>query len=57
MKIQKKIWGGGGRGRGRVWGVRVDVIEELKSFWENSQKKISGGGGVGVGGGGGSGWV
>ena len=23
----------------------MDVIEELKSFWENSQKKISGGGG------------
>ena len=36
MKIQKKIFfgGGGGRGvsgRGRVrWGVRVDVNEELK---------------------------
>ena len=29
----------------------MDVIEELKSFWENSQKKNSGGGG-GVG----SGW-
>ena len=42
--------GGGGMGRGRVWGVRVDVIEELKSFWENSQKKIQGGG-VGLGGG------
>ena len=54
MKIKKKkILGGGGRGRGRVWGVRVDVIEELKSFWENSQKKNSGGGGVGLGGGGG----
>ena len=24
----------------------MDVIEELKSFWENSQKKISGGGSV-----------
>ena len=23
----------------------MDVIEELKSFWENSQKKILGGGG------------
>ena len=35
----------------------MDVIEELKSFWENSQKKNSGGGG-GVGlGGGGSGWM
>ena len=56
VKIQKKNWGGEGRGRGRVWGVRVDVIEELKSFWENSQKKISGGGGgVGLGGGGGQG--
>ena len=32
----------------------MDVIEELKSFWENSQKKNSGGGGgVGLGGGGG----
>ena len=31
----------------------MDVIEELKSFWENSQKKkIRGGGGVGFGGGG-----
>ena len=40
MKIQKKKIGvGEGGGRGRVWGVRVDVIEELKSFWENSQKK------------------
>ena len=29
-KFKKKIWGGGGRGRGRVWGVRVDVNEELK---------------------------
>ena len=49
----KKNWGGGGRGRGRVWGVRVDVIEELKSFWENSQKKnFRGGGSVGGGGGG-----
>ena len=44
--------GEGGGGRGRVWGVRVDVIEELKSFWENSQKKISGGGGGSVWGGG-----
>ena len=52
MKIQKKkIWGGGGRGRGWVWGVRVDVIEELKSFWENSQKKKFSGG-VCLGGGG-----
>ena len=32
----------------------MDVIEELKSFWENSQKKISGGRGL-LGGGGGGG--
>ena len=30
----------------------MDVIEELKSFWENSQKKNFRGGGVGLGGGG-----
>ena len=30
----------------------MDVIEELKSFWENSQKKIQGGGSVWGGGGG-----
>ena len=29
----------------------MDVIEELKSFWENSKKKFQGGG-VGLGGGG-----
>ena len=59
MKIhKKKIRGGGVR---LVWegGQGVDVNEELK-FWENSQKKSSGGGG-GVGRGGGrsggrSGW-
>ena len=51
MKIQKKKLGWGGRGRGRVWGVRVDVIEELKSFWENSQKKNFRGGGSVWGGG------
>ena len=34
VKIQKKKnWGGGVRGRGQVWGVRVDVIVELKSFF------------------------
>ena len=44
---------GEGGGRGRVWGIRVDVIEELKSFWENSQKKNFRGGGVGLWGGGG----
>ena len=46
MKIQKKKLGWGREGgRGQVWGVRVDVIEELKKFWENSQKKNLGGGG------------
>ena len=33
MKIKKKVWGGrfgGGGGRGRVGGYRVDVNEELK---------------------------
>ena len=35
----------------------MDVIEELKSFWENSQKKIQGGRGRFGGGGGGSGWM
>ena len=40
---------------GSGWGVRVDVIEELK-FWENSPKKNFGGGGGGVGFGG-SGWM
>ena len=54
VKIQKKKnWGGGGRGRGRVLGVRVDVIQELKSFGENSPKKKFQGGGVGLGGKGG----
>ena len=42
MKIQKKI-------RGSGWGVRVDVKEELKFFYE---KKSGGGGRVG-----GSGWM
>ena len=59
MKIQKKNWGGGRRGRveeGGGWGgcdLRI-------SFWENSQKKILGGGGQGGGGrvgGVGSGWM
>ena len=56
VKIKKKKLGWGREGgRGQVWGVRVDVIKELKSFWENSQKKgrYWGGGG----GGGGSGWM
>ena len=45
VKTSKKKFGVGERGRGQVWGVRVDVIEELKSFWENSQKKKFKGGG------------
>ena len=44
---------GEGGGRGRVWGVRVDVIGELKSFCANSQKKNQGGRSVWGGGGGG----
>ena len=44
--------GGGGVEFG---GVRVDVIEELKSFWENSQKKKFRGGGRFGGGWGGQG--
>ena len=39
MRIQKKKIGGGGGGRGRVGGVRVDVIEELK-FLGKFKKKI-----------------
>ena len=39
-----------GRG-GRVWGVRVDVNEELKFFGKFTKKKKIGGGGVWVGGG------
>ena len=53
MKIQKKKkWGGGGVDgcRGRVGGVRVDVIEELKFLGKFTKKKIWGGGGC-VGGG------
>ena len=51
----KKNWGGGGRGR--VGGVRVDVIQELKFLGKITKKKIQGGGwfgGVRVGG---SGWM
>ena len=50
VKIQKKNRVGEGGGRGRVWGVRVDVIEELKSFWKIHTKKIRGGGSVWGGG-------
>ena len=61
MKIKKKIGGRGGGGR--VWGVRVDVNEELKFLWK-FKKKIWGGEVRGRGseegvwfGGGGSGWM
>ena len=45
LKIQaKKIGVGEGGGRGRVWGVRLDVIEELKiKFLGKFTKKNSGG--------------
>ena len=47
MKIQKKNFGGGGRGGGWVGGgVRVDVNQELK-FFGKLKKKIGGGGGRG----------
>ena len=51
MKIQKN--GGGGGGRGRLGGVRVDVIEELKFLGKFTQKNR---GRVGRGQVGGSGW-
>ena len=57
-------WGEGGLGegggRGRVGGVRVDVIEKLKFLGKFTKKNGGGlggwGGGLGRGGGGGSGW-
>ena len=50
MKIKKKIGVGEGGGRGRVWGVRVDVIEELNFVFGKFTKKNQGGrfGGGGV---------
>ena len=47
---KKKLGGGGGGcqgggGRGRVWGVRVDVIEELKFLGKFTKKKFGWGGG------------
>ena len=53
VKIQKKkkeLGGGGGEGSG--WGVRVDVIEELKFLGKFTKKKFGreGGGGGRVGG-------
>ena len=52
VKIQKKNLGWGREGEGSGFGGQGDMIEELKSFLENSQKKIQGGS---VWGGGGSG--
>ena len=46
--------GGGVGGKGSDWGVRVDVIEELK-FLEKFKKKFEGGGGSGWSGWGGGG--
>ena len=51
-----------GRG-GRVWGVQVDVNEELKFLGKFTKKKFGGGGSVAEGvrwggrAGGGSGWM
>ena len=53
VKIRKKKLvggrgGGGGGGGGREgsgWGVRVDVIQELKFLGKITKKKNSGGGG------------
>ena len=59
VKIQKKNGGRGVRGgrEGSGWGVRVDVIKELKFLGKFTKKNISGGrfegGGVRVGWGGG----
>ena len=47
------MFGGGGRGEGSCWGVRVDVNEELKFLGKFTQKNFRGGGGVGLGGQGG----
>ena len=55
MKIKKKKYGRGVRG-GWVWGVRVDVIEELK-FLGKIHKKNRRGEGRGGGSGWGSGWM
>ena len=52
--MQKKNWGGGGRG-GLVGGVRVDVNEEL--VFVKIQKKNNWVGVGGGGGGGGGGWL
>ena len=59
---KKNSFGGsGGGGRGRVGGVKVDVIEKLKFLGKFTKKKWGVGGGVGSWGvglvGGGSGWM
>ena len=60
VRIRKKNWGGGGSGggvggeggrEGRVWGVRVDVIEEFKFLGKFTKKKNQAGVGFGS-----SGW-
>ena len=51
VKIQKKQLGVGGRGEGSGWGVRVDVIEELKFLGKFTKKNKFGGGGGRFGGG------
>ena len=60
VKIRKKNWGvrGVGGREGTGWGVRVDVIEDLK-FFGKFTKKNQGGGRFGGGGFwlGGSGWI
>ena len=50
-----KILGGQGGGERWSWGVRVDVIKELKFLGKFTQKKNSWGGGGGSGSGGGQG--
>ena len=57
VKIQKKkIWGGGGRGRGRVLGGQGGCDRRIEKFLGKlTTKKIQGGGSVW--GGGGSGWM
>ena len=61
VKIQKRNFflGGGvpGGGGGQVWGVRMDVNEELKFLVKIQRKKIGGGGGSWGSGMGGSGWM
>ena len=44
--VELKKWEGVGLGGGRVWGVRVDVIEELRFLGKFTKKEIRGGGGT-----------